>query len=216
MICIDADASTGIANFDFDHLTPHQRHDLLEQGPALPYAVRPGAKTLIIGPGRRLGRGARPGLRQPRHHRRRDQPHHRRRPSCASASRSSATASTCGPTSTSTWRTAAASCAAAPTSTRCCRPPWWIPGPPPPPAPSRFPKTTSTPPTPSATTCSHLTDDGLVAFTRWGFDPPRESLRLVSLAMEALGQIGESRAVAARHRGPREARCRAGARRTPC
>src|SRR5262249_32670286 len=31
-----------------------------------------------------------------------------------------------------------------------------------------------------------------VAFTRWGFDPPRESLRLISLAIEALGQIGES------------------------
>ena len=39
---------------------------------------------------------------------------------------------------------------------------------------------------------SHLTDDGMVAFTRWGFDPPRESLRLVSLAMEALGQLGET------------------------
>jgi hypothetical protein len=38
---------------------------------------------------------------------------------------------------------------------------------------------------------THLTDDGLVAFTRWGFDPPRESLRLISLAMEALGQLGE-------------------------
>ena len=25
---------------------------------------------------------------------------------------------------------------------------------------------------------SHLTDDGMLAFTRWGFDPPRESLRL--------------------------------------
>ncbi len=31
----------------------------------------------------------------------------------------------------------------------------------------------------------------MVAFTRWGFEPPRESLRLVSLAMEALRQIGE-------------------------
>ena len=39
---------------------------------------------------------------------------------------------------------------------------------------------------------SHLTDDGLVAFTRWGFEPPRESLRLISLAMEALRQLGES------------------------
>ncbi len=37
----------------------------------------------------------------------------------------------------------------------------------------------------------HLTDDGLVAFSRWGFEPPRESLRLVSLAMEALAQLGE-------------------------
>jgi hypothetical protein len=39
---------------------------------------------------------------------------------------------------------------------------------------------------------THLTDDGAVAFTRWGFDPPRESLRLVALAMEALGQLGEA------------------------
>ncbi len=51
LIVIDADASTGVANFDFARLTPHQLHDLLEQGPALPYAVRPGAKALIIGPG---------------------------------------------------------------------------------------------------------------------------------------------------------------------
>ena len=34
----------------------------------------------------------------------------------------------------------------------------------------------------------HLTDDGVLAFTRWGFEPPRESLRLVSLAIAALGQ----------------------------
>ena len=38
---------------------------------------------------------------------------------------------------------------------------------------------------------SHLTDDGLLTFTRWGFDPPRESLRLVSLAIAALGDLGE-------------------------
>ena len=43
----------------------------------------------------------------------------------------------------------------------------------------------------------HLTDDGVVAFTRWGFDPPRESLRLVSLAREALAEMGEGDA--ARH-----------------
>ena len=41
---------------------------------------------------------------------------------------------------------------------------------------------------------SHLTDDGLAAFTRWGFQPPRESLRLISLAIEALRQLGETEA----------------------
>ena len=38
---------------------------------------------------------------------------------------------------------------------------------------------------------AHLTDDGLLTFTRWGFDPPRESLRLVSLAIAALDDLGE-------------------------
>lgn len=38
---------------------------------------------------------------------------------------------------------------------------------------------------------THLTEDGLLAFSRWGFDPPRESLRVVSLGMEALRRIGE-------------------------
>ena len=43
-IVIDADAATGIATFDFDHLTAGQRHDLMDQGPALPYALRPVAR----------------------------------------------------------------------------------------------------------------------------------------------------------------------------
>jgi len=51
VIFIDADASTGIASFDFDNLSARDRHDLLEQGPGLPYVLRPGAKTLVIGPG---------------------------------------------------------------------------------------------------------------------------------------------------------------------
>jgi hypothetical protein len=41
---------------------------------------------------------------------------------------------------------------------------------------------------------THLTDDGILAFTRWGFEPPRESLRLISLAMEALKKLGENEA----------------------
>ena len=40
---------------------------------------------------------------------------------------------------------------------------------------------------------SRLSDDGMLAFTRWGFDPPRESLRLVSLARAALLAAGERR-----------------------
>ena len=51
MIFIDADASTAIADFDFDHLTASQTHDLVHDGPGIPYNLRPGAKTLIIGPG---------------------------------------------------------------------------------------------------------------------------------------------------------------------
>src|SRR6185436_18635571 len=44
---------------------------------------------------------------------------------------------------------------------------------------------------------SHLTDDGVLAFSRWGFNPPRESLRVVTLGMEALAKLGEKDA--ARH-----------------
>jgi hypothetical protein len=35
----------------------------------------------------------------------------------------------------------------------------------------------------------HLTDDGLLAITRWEFQPPRESLRVVSLSLAALGRL---------------------------
>ena len=38
---------------------------------------------------------------------------------------------------------------------------------------------------------SHLTHDGVMSFTRWGFDPPRESLRVVALARAALERLGE-------------------------
>ena len=50
-IVIDADAATGIPSFDWDHLTPQDRTDLLRLGMGLPYSLRPGAKALIIGPG---------------------------------------------------------------------------------------------------------------------------------------------------------------------
>ena len=38
---------------------------------------------------------------------------------------------------------------------------------------------------------THLTRDGMLAFTRWGFQPPRESLRLLSLAYQAFQELGE-------------------------
>ena len=41
---------------------------------------------------------------------------------------------------------------------------------------------------------NRLTDDGVLAFTRWGFEPPRESLRVVVLARAALEQLGERNA----------------------
>jgi SAM-dependent methyltransferase len=37
-----------------------------------------------------------------------------------------------------------------------------------------------------------LEPGGILAFTRWGFDPPRESLRVLALAREALGAAGRN------------------------
>jgi hypothetical protein len=49
---IDADAGTPVSPFDWDRgLSAGDRARLLHQGPGLPYALRPGAKTLIIGVG---------------------------------------------------------------------------------------------------------------------------------------------------------------------
>jgi hypothetical protein len=39
-----------------------------------------------------------------------------------------------------------------------------------------------------------LTPDGVLSFTRWGFPTPRESLRLVGLAQQALENLGEREA----------------------
>ncbi len=50
-IVIDADAATGVARFDFSHLSSKEHFDLTYHGPGFPYVLRPGAKTLVIGPG---------------------------------------------------------------------------------------------------------------------------------------------------------------------
>ncbi len=191
MIFIDADASTGIANFDFDHLTPHQRHDLLEQGPAFPYAIRPGGRTLIIGPGggwdvaRAIASGSRditgveinPIIAETVMQQKFPQMSGGlySRPGVtikvedgrSFVRRSTGKYQILQATLVDTWASTAA---------------------------GAFALSENNLYTVDAVRdyLQHLTDDGLIAFTRWGFDPPRESLRLVSLAIEALKQVGEN------------------------
>jgi len=197
MIVIDADASTAIATnsqrqpFDFAHLTARDRHDLLEQGPALPYAVRPGAKTLVIGPGggwdvsRALASGSHdvtaveinpiiartimqeryPQLSGDLYHR--PDVHLYIEDGRSFVRRSTEKFQVVQATLVDTWASTAA---------------------------GAFALSENNLYTVDAMRdyLQHLTPDGLVAFTRWGFDPPRESLRLISLAIEALKQIGQT------------------------
>jgi hypothetical protein len=190
-IFIDADASTGIANFDFAHLTDHDRNDLLNQGPGLPYAIRPGAKTLIIGPGggwdvaRALAAGSRditgveinpiiatiimrqkfPELSRGLYLR--PDVHIFVEDGRAFVRRSQEKYQVLQATLVDTWASTAAGAFALSESNLY---------------------TTDA----FRDYLTHLTDDGILAFTRWGFEPPRESLRLVSLAMVALRDLGET------------------------
>ena len=190
-IFIDADASTAIADFDFDHLTPRDRLDLLEQGPSLPYAVRPGAKTLIIGPGggwdvaRALASGSHditgveinpiiattimrerfPGLSRGLYLR--PDVHIFVEDGRSFVRRSADKYQVLQATLVDTWAATAAGAFALSENNLY---------------------TTDA----FRDYLAHLTDDGMVAVTRWGLEPPRESLRLVSLAMEALRQMGEA------------------------
>ncbi len=189
-IRIDADAQTGIANFDFDRLRDDQRRNLLGDGPALPYAVRPGAKALIIGPGggfdvaRALATGSHditaveinPIIAETIMQQRfpalsnglylRPDVHVHVEDGRSFVRRSEDRYQVVQLTLVDTWASTAA---------------------------GAFALTENNLYTSDAVRdyLLHLTDDGLVAFTRWGFDPPRESLRLVSLAMRALGELGE-------------------------
>src|SRR5271157_5879029 len=189
-IFIDADASTAIADFDFDHLTPRDRRDLLEQGPSLPYAVRPGAKTLIIGPGggwdvaRALASGSHditgveinpiiattimrqrfPDLSRGLYLR--PDVHIFVEDGRSFVRRSTDQYQVLQATLVDTWAATAAGAFALSENNLY---------------------TTDA----FRDYLLHLTSDGILTITRWGFDPPRESLRLISLAIEALGQIGE-------------------------
>jgi hypothetical protein len=189
-IVIDADAATAIANFDLANLTADNRRDLTLQGPALPYAVRPGAKTLIIGPGggwdvaRALYSGSTDvtaveingiiadtimrerfaGLSNNLYLR--PDVHLYVEDGRSFVRRSTQKYQVLQATLVDTWAATAA---------------------------GAFALSENNLYTSDAFRdyLLHLTDDGVLAITRWGFDPPRESLRLISLAIDALGQIGE-------------------------
>ena len=192
-IFIDADASSGIANFDFDRLSTREKHDLLEQGPALPYAVRPGARALIIGPGggwdvaRALASGGgditgveiNPIIADTIMRRRfsnlsrglylRPDVHIFVEDGRSFVRRSAERYQVIQATLVDTWASTAAGAFALSENNLY---------------------TTDA----FRDYLQHLTGDGILAFTRWGLDPPRESLRLVSLAIEALAQVGEAEA----------------------
>ena len=196
LIRIDADAATGIATYDWDRgLTADQRAGLLRQGPGFPYALRPGAKSLIIGPGggydvsRALASGSKDitaveinpliankimqDVMVKENHGIYSRPEvHLHVEDGRSFVRSSTDKyQVLQATLVDTWASTAAGAFALSENNLYTSDAFFD-------------------------YLSHLTDDGLLAFTRWGFEPPRESLRLVSLAMDALARLGEPNAAA--------------------
>jgi predicted membrane-bound spermidine synthase len=190
-IVIDGDAATSIASFDFDHLSNKDRHDLSSEGQSLPYALRPAAKTLIIGPGggwdvaralysashditaveinsiiaRTVMQQKFPDLSKGLYLR--PDVHVYVEDGRSFVRRSTDHYQVIQATLVDTWASTAAGAFA---------------------LSENYLYTTDA----FRDYLSHLTDDGVIAFTRWGFDPPRESLRLIALAMAALRQLGES------------------------
>ncbi|MGH8678447.1 MAG: hypothetical protein ACREUQ_08880, partial [Burkholderiales bacterium] len=190
-IQIDGDASTSIAPFDFDRLSERDRNTLIFQGPGLPYALRPAAKTLIIGPGggwdvaRALASGSKDvtgaeinpiiavtvmrekyayaskGLYL------RPEVHIHVAEGRSFVRQSREKYQVLQATLVDTWASTAAGAFALSESNLY---------------------TTDA----FRDYLEHLTDDGVLCFTRWGLEPPRESLRLISLAMDALRQLGEA------------------------
>jgi len=189
-ILIDADASTGIANFDFAHLSANERHDLAFQGPGFPYQIRPAGKTLIIGPGggwdvaRALASGSHditgveinpiiattimkrqfPELSRGLYLR--PDVHIEVEDGRSFVRRSTEKYQVLQATLVDTWASTAAGAFALSENNLYTTDAFYD-------------------------YLTHLTDDGILAFTRWGFDPPRESLRLLSLAKVALDRLGE-------------------------
>jgi hypothetical protein len=191
-IIIDGDAGTGIAQFDWARgLSDAERTTLRRQGPGFPYALRPAAKTLIIGAGggydvaRALASGSRDitgveinpiiatkvmrDVMAADNHRIYFRPEVRIvvEDGRSFVRRSNEKYQVLQATLVDTWASTAAGAFALSENNLYTADAFYD-------------------------YLTHLTDDGVLAFTRWGFDPPRESLRLVTLAMEALGRLGES------------------------
>ncbi|HXP88337.1 MAG TPA: hypothetical protein VN841_26655 [Bryobacteraceae bacterium] len=192
MIIIDADAGTGIAPFDWDRGLPEaDRFKLLHEGMGLPYALRPGAKALIIGPGggydvaRALASGSRDitaveinpiiaetvmknvMVRENHGIYLRPEVHLHVEDGRSFVRGSTDKYQVLQATLVDTWASTAAGAFALSENNLYTSDAFYD-------------------------YLSHLTEDGVLAFTRWGFDPPRESLRVVSLGMEALKRLGET------------------------
>lgn len=190
-IIIDADASTGIAPYDVSRLTGDERWKLLHAGPGFVYILRPAAKTLIIGPGggwdvvRAFASGSKditgveinPIIATTVMRQRfaavshdlyfRPEVHIFVEDGRSFIRRTPDTFQVLEATLVDTWAATAAGAFALSENNLY---------------------TTNA----FRDYLTHLTDDGVLSFTRWGFNPPRESLRLVSLAMDALAGLGET------------------------
>jgi hypothetical protein len=189
-VFIDADASTAIANFELKYMREEDREALLKPGPGFPYAMRPAAKALIIGPGggwdvaRALASGSRDvtgveinpiiaeTVMQQRF------PQYSRylytspgvrivvEEGRSFVRRSREKYQVIQATLVDTWASTAAGAYALSENNLYTSDAFYD-------------------------YLRRLTDDGLLAFTRWGLEPPRESLRLLSLARVALARLGE-------------------------
>lgn len=192
-VVIDADATTDIPRFNLDRLTVEGRKELDSHGPGFPYRLRPGAKALVLGAGggwdvaRAIASGSRdvtaveinPIIADMIMQRRfRDVSHDLyHRPEVrivvedgrSFVRRSAEKYQVLQATLVDTWASTAA---------------------------GAFALSENNLYTVEAFEdyLAHLTEDGFLAFTRWGFEPPRESLRLLSLAREALNRLGEKEA----------------------
>ncbi len=189
-IVIDGDAATALADKDWDHLSDAERRDLSHSGPGFPYYLRPGAKTLVIGAGggydvaRALASGSRditaveinPIIANTIMRDRFAAESHRLyfRPEVrlvvedgrSFVRRSTEKYQVLQATLVDTWASTAAGAFALSENNLYTTDAFYD-------------------------YLSHLTGDGMLTFTRWGFDPPRESLRLITLAMDALARLGE-------------------------